>query len=214
MSKIIPAILSNNEQDFSSKINNDELINLVDFLQIDILDGSLFNATSFHQPSAIPNNLPCKIELHLMVINPEIYIESWSSIKQVSRVYIHAEIDSDLSPILQKIKKLNWQAGIAINPETKLSQIEYYLDEVDCIMLMGVEPGASGRPFAGKIVYEKLHSLKENHPNLLLAVDGGISSENINLLSSSGAENFCIGSQIWQSGNPAENYQKLASKIN
>jgi ribulose-phosphate 3-epimerase len=212
MKNIIPAILSNTEADFLHKINH-PLTKLVDFIQIDILDGSLFSSTSWHQPSAVPADLSTSIELHLMVDAPEVYIEAWSEVKQVKRAYIHAELDQDLSFILSKIYKNNWQAGIAINPETPISEILKYSDEITHALIMGVQPGASGRPFYGEEILAKVTELKKIAPDLIISIDGGISSENIALVVEAGIENICIGSALWKAESPESALQELVKLI-
>lgn len=208
--EIIPAILAKDESDFIEKINYDFHQPMT--LQIDILDGSLFNASSWHQPSAIPKDLTNNLELHLMVSNPEVYLDSWLQVDQVRRVYIHSEIDLEIQPIINKVRKRNLQIGLAISPDTSINDIEYYISDLDAVLVMGVEPGASGRPFIGELALEKIRQLRSVNDNLFIAIDGGVDLQNTPDLLQAGANALCIGSRIWSQGEPLQNYLQFQQK--
>ncbi len=211
MIEILPAILARDAADCQAKLCHAGLHNVANTFHIDILDGTMFDATCFADPHVIANwsNLP-NIELHLMIHNPLPVIELWHSlIPSLKRVIIHAELARPLGAILERAKSLNLEVGLALNPETSLDRIEHHLHHLDCVQIMGVHPGVSGRTFLGEEVLAKIRRCHGLHQNLIIQVDGGVSQKTAKTLVDAGASRLIAGSALWSAINPVDAYTQL-----
>jgi len=211
MIEIIPAVLVCNATDCQAKLLHPGLHSVADMFQVDVLDGTMFDASCFADPSVISTwpNLP-NIELHLMVHNPLPIIELWHSlIPSLKRVIIHAELARPLGAILERAQALGLEIGLALNPETSLDRVAHHLHNLDVVQIMGVHPGASGQPFLGEPILAKISRCHELHPNLIIAVDGGVSLKTAKNLVNAGASRLVAGSALWSAANPVEIYTQL-----
>ncbi|PIQ67353.1 hypothetical protein COY25_01330 [Candidatus Uhrbacteria bacterium CG_4_10_14_0_2_um_filter_41_7] len=213
MTKVVPAILVQSENEYLEKISNLEVRNEVSVMQFDILDGSMFGASSWSDIEVIKNlgNTP-NFELHLMIENPLQTVEKWhSKIKTVKRAIIHAEIKAGISESISAIKKLGIEVGLAINPETEISAVKMYLDDIDMILIMGVHPGQSGQKYLGSAINKKIREVHEKFSDLPVAVDGGITLLNAESIVDAGASELCVASTIWQAEDKKKVIQSLSS---
>jgi len=215
MPEIIPAILVDSKEEFIRRLRLVE--KEVETVQVDVLDGSMFDATSWFDATVIGKiETPLKFELHLMIENPLPVIEEWNKyVPGFTRAIIHAEISRSLGAIINAVKvNLKKEVGIAINPATPLEAIDNHLHTLDEILIMGVEPGASGRNYVGSVAEEKLAQAAHHAPQITRGIDGAVTLERLPSLLKSGAERFCVGSAIFSNENPKEmlrNLQKLLS---
>ena len=133
------SILSSDNREASvQKLNNTN----VDYLHIDVMDGKFVKNTQF-PISEIKKMLSLttkKADIHLMVENPLAYINELRD-QNISYITIHRELDTDLYPIIDEIKKLNYQVGLSIKPDTSVASLIPYLKDIDLILVMSVEPG-------------------------------------------------------------------------
>ncbi len=211
MIKIIPAVLARDAADAKAKLLHPGLRSVADIFQVDVLDRSMFDATCFADPQIISTwpDLP-NIELHLMIHNPLPIINLWHSlIPSLKRVIIHAELARPLGAILERAEALGLEIGLALNPETSLDRIAHHLHHLDVVQIMGVHPGASGQSFIGEPILAKIRRCHELHPNLIIAVDGGVSLQTAKSLINAGASRLIAGSSLWSAANPAEVYTQL-----
>jgi len=210
MPQIIPAFLTESEQQFDTQLR---LIQEdCEFIQVDILDGSLFPHISWHDPVAIGNmTIKPKIELHLMVENPLPIIELWKKhVPNVKRAVVSAEMHRPLGSIIAEIKeKSHLETGVAINPETPLKEIEDVLHIIDQLTIMGVHSGAMGQTFLGEMILDKIKQAKHHRPGLLVEIDGGVTEELIPILMNAGADRIVSGSLIFHDQNPTTKLQRL-----
>ncbi len=214
--EIIPAILAKEALEFKRKLAI--LEGRVETAQFDIMDGRFVPAKTFADPLKIrswASNL--KFELHLMVEDPEPWIEAWREEPRVRRVIIHAEIDRPLAVLIEKIKDQGWEVGLALNPETSWREIDEYIPELETALVMTVQPGKSGQPFEEAVskyhLLAKINDLRQAHPNLVISVDGGVSDKTLPLLLEAGATRFAVGSAIWQAPDPRQALLKLQNLI-
>lgn len=212
---IVPSVLVETEEEFVQKMAYKPLREIASLWQIDILDGSLFNKTSWADPKIVAtcSSLPA-LELHLMIENPLPIISEWKQhVPTLARIIVHAEIQQNILPILKAIKSMDLEAGIAINPETSLNEIKPFIDLINVLLIMSVHPGASGQTFLGSEITKKIHHAKQLYPHLLISVDGGIQVENAHLIAQSGADQLCIASALWNATNPELAFQKIQNVI-
>ena len=207
MKIIAPSMLSS---DFGRLIDEIELINKskADWFHLDVMDGVFVPNITFGSPvlDIFKNYAKKPLDIHLMIVNPENYIDKFSSYNP-DTITFHIEAVKDISAVLKKIKNLNIKAGLAINPDTPIKHLEPYLNEIDMVCLMGVFPGFSGQKFINK-TNSRLRDLKNliesKKSKALIQIDGGVDLSNVKELSRLGADILVSGSCIFKSKNPSK----------
>lgn len=207
--RITPSILN---ADFSRLQEEIEKISPVsDFLHLDIMDNVFVpNFTfDFQKASEIISQSPIPVDSHLMVANvDEIaiqYAEAGSS-----SVTFHVEAAQNISKTIRSIKQLGARASIALKPGTQIEEYSEFLDLVDMVLIMTVEPGFGGQKFMTDMM-KKVTMTKHligDRP-IWIQVDGGISLETIEIAREAGADTFVAGSAVFNSPEPALMVEKL-----
>lgn len=146
---------------------------------------------------ALKNNCKIPLDVHLMVEKPDSKIE-WFPISEGDMVSVHAESTYHLHRVLSKIKSLGAKAAVALNPATPLSAIEFVLPDIDCVMLMTVNPGFAGQKLIPSMI-EKIRKTREfldlnGYKNVEIEVDGNVSFENVPKMKQAGANIYVSGS--------------------
>ncbi len=217
MKIVAPSMLSCNFSELGDEI---EMVNKskAGWFHLDIMDGVFVPNITFGTPILeIFNSLGKKhLDMHLMIINPEKYIEKFAGLG-ADTITVHYEACDDLEKIIGDIKKLGVKAGVAINPNTDVSLLDHLLEEIDLVCLMGVFPGFSGQKFIPE-TFPRLKELKrmisKKNNNTLIQIDGGVSLNNAQELISLGADVLVAGSFVFKSDSPKETIEKLHSAIN
>jgi ribulose-phosphate 3-epimerase len=211
MKKIIPSILTNNFADLEFRLKQIE--ELTDWVQIDILDGKFTNNMSISIEDIASANISknLSVEAHLMVENPNQYFERCGA-SNIKRVIFHIEATDNADKLLDSVSKLKMQRGLALKPETSVDKVYPYINDLDVIVLMAVEPGFQGQKFIDTTL-DKIKLLKKMAPNIKIEVDGGINLDNIQSISDAGADYFILGSALLKSDNIKETFEKLNNKI-
>lgn len=217
MKIVAPSMLSCNFGELGDEI---EMVNKskAGWFHLDIMDGVFVPNITFGTPILeIFDSLGKKhLDMHLMIINPEKYIEKFAGLG-ADTITVHYEACDDLKKIIGDIKKLGVKAGVAINPDTDVSLLDHLLEEIDLVCLMSVFPGFSGQKFIPE-TFPRLKELKrminEKNTNTLIQIDGGVSLDNAQELISLGADVLVAGSFVFKSDSPKETIEKLHSAIN
>ena len=217
MKIVAPSMLSCNFGELGDEI---EMVNKskAGWFHLDIMDGVFVPNITFGTPILeIFDSLGKKhLDMHLMIINPEKYIEKFAGLG-ADTITVHYEACDDLKKIIGDIKKLGVKAGVAINPDTDVSLLDHLLEEIDLVCLMSVFPGFSGQKFIPE-TFPRLEELKrminEKNTNTLIQIDGGVSLNNAQELISLGADVLVAGSFVFKSDSPKETIEKLHSAIN
>lgn len=197
MPQIVPAILTNNQEDYKNKISILEKI--VSRVQIDIVDGQFAKNHTINSKEIAIVKTPLFLEAHLMADEPEKYIKDFNK-TDVKLITVHIESCKDnINDILDKIHLLGIKAGVAINPETPIEQIKKIVNKTDLVLLMGVHPGFGGQKFITETL-EKIKALRKSSSTIPIEVDGGINKENIKEIVQAGADYLVIGSSLFKNG--------------
>tara|TARA_Y200000002_G_C22594933_1_gene626893 strand:+ start:85 stop:738 length:654 start_codon:yes stop_codon:yes gene_type:complete len=217
MKIIAPSMLSCNFGKLEEEI---EMVNKsdADWFHLDIMDGVFVPNITFGTPilDIFKKYSEKHLDVHLMIVNPENYIEKFASLG-ANTITVHYEACDNLKDTIKQIKKLNVKAGVAINPDTDVSLLKGYIDQIDLVCLMSVFPGFSGQKFINE-TYERLKSLKtiisNSNANTIIQIDGGVSLDNAKKLVSIGADILVAGSFVFKSESPKKTIEKLYTAIN
>jgi ribulose-phosphate 3-epimerase len=212
MGIIAPSILS---ADFTKL--GEELINIekagADWVHIDVMDGQFVPNITYGPiiVDACSKASNLILDVHLMIETPDPIIPEFVK-AGANYISVHQEACTHLHRSLQLIKSFNIKAGVALNPATPVSSIEWVIDELDFILIMSVNPGFGGQKFIkssiDKII-ELSRLLKEKNSNAIIQVDGGINLETIKLVSDAGATSFVAGSAIFNTDDYKETIKNL-----
>ena len=201
------------------KENIELLTNLdIDYLHLDVMDGDFVNNKTlpFEEiKQIISYNKP--LDIHLMVSDAVKYIETYKLLNP-KYITIHYELNNDpnfnLSNVIKKIKNYGIKVGISIKPQTSVDKLLPFLNEIDLVLVMSVEPGQGGQKFLPSSIWKiaQLAELKENKDyNYQISVDGGINEKTINQIKE--ADIAVIGSAI-TNGNYQKNIENIIDIIN
>lgn len=208
--EIIPAVIGADFRAVEQKFN--KLEGLVEWAQLDVMDGLFAPTRSFNEPELLSELVgKLKIEAHLMIEEPEHYLDEWLGV--VDRVIVHYEATTDLERMIETTKHLPVKLGVALLLDTPIAKLEPYLDQINLVQLMSIaEIGAHGHPLEAKI-FEKIKSLRQARPDVIIAVDGGVNLKNAPKLIKAGANRLVVGSAIWASGDIAGTIKKFQNLI-
>ena len=202
--KISPSILS---ADFSQLGNEIKRLEEggADLIHVDVMDGHFVPNLTIGPPviKALKKNCSIKFDVHLMISPVHKYIDAYSE-AGADIITIHPEATDDLSASISKIKNLKKKVGVSLNPESKVSLIKDYLDQVDLVLIMSVNPGFGGQKFMPEVLdkIKELKIIQENQKiDFDIEIDGGINFENSKEAIEAGANILVSGTTIFKSNN-------------
>ena len=207
MAKIVPGILTNSEEDYHRRLLKAEYVS--DLIQIDIVDGKFANNQTIGVDVIKKYPSSSLLEIQLMVIYPENYIDELATLDYVSRIIFPYEIDADISSAIYHIKRHGKQAGLSLNPTTPVVSALHFFDDIDLLLLMTAKPGFSGQKL-GEGTYSRIKQVKKIVPELPVEVDIGVNFENARELCESGADFLVATSVLYNSEDFKLAYEKLA----
>ncbi len=204
---IAPSLLA---ADFSNLAQDIERVRQAgaNYLHLDVMDGVFVPNISFGPPviESIRKKTKLFFDVHLMIKHPQRYIENFIKAGADS-ITIHYESTSRPRDAIMKIKDHDVKAGIAISPNTPYEAVLPYLDIVDMVLVMTVEPGFGGQAMIPETL-EKVRAIKnyvdEHGIKVNIEVDGGITAENVHLALDAGANVIVAGSAIFKSKTPSK----------
>lgn len=186
------------------------------YLHVDVMDGKFVPSISFGMPviKSIRSASDIVFDVHLMIEEPIRYIKEFAE-SGADIITIHLEACDDVKATIDKIHSFGLKAGLSIKPKTEVEALIPYLDQVDMILMMSVEPGFGGQKYieesTGRI--EKVRAmLKERNLSTDLEVDGGINVDNVDNVLKAGVNVVVAGSAIF-GGNIKEKTRKFMEKL-
>ena len=180
------------------------------WLHIDVMDGHFVPNITIGVPvvASIRKITKLFLDVHLMIENPEKYIEPFAN-AGADILTFHYEAAKDVTELIKLIKSYNVKAGMSIKPKTPYDVVLPYLNDLDLVLVMTVEPGFGGQKFMADCA-EKIPLIKEKAPkDLIIQVDGGINAETARICTSFGANSLVAGNYIYKSDDIASAVKSL-----
>ena len=176
-----------------------------DMIHVDVMDGHFVPNLTIGPPviKALRSQCNLKFDVHLMISPVHKYIDAYAN-AGADIITIHPEATDDLGASILKIRELNKKVGVSLNPETKIDLITKFLNKIDLVLIMSVNPGFGGQKFMPEVL-EKIKALKkiQNEKDLSfdIEIDGGINFDNCKDAIDAGANILVSGTTIFKSNN-------------
>ena len=200
MIQLAPSILSADFSKLGESVKTIEKAG-AHLIHVDVMDGHFVPNISFG--AAVMKSLCGKTDMpfdvHLMIENPDKYLEDFVT-EQTEYITVHQEACVHLNRTVQHIRATGKKAGVALNPATSLSVLDYCLEDIDMVLIMSVNPGFGGQKFISSALdkVKALHEIKINKRlDFKIEIDGGINLENVRAVTDAGVEIVVAGSSVF-----------------
>ena len=215
--KIAPSMLA---ADFANLERDINMVNQsqADWFHMDIMDGVFVPNISFGMPvlKAMAQHAKKPLDVHLMIVDPDRYIQTFADLG-AAILTVHAEACTHIHRTVQAIKAAGMKAGVALNPHTPISVLEEVISDLDLVCVMSVNPGFGGQQFIEN-TYDKVRRLRAlsnaKNAEVMIEIDGGVTSKNAAALVQAGADVLVAGSFVFASENPSETISDLHAIAN
>lgn len=175
----------------------------IDYLHIDVMDGAFVPNISFGPAVMKSLNKVATVpyDVHLMIVEPDRYIENFVT-DNTEFITVHYEACDDLKKTIDHIHSLGCKAGVSIKPNTRAEVLDDYLEDIDLILVMSVEPGFGGQKFMDNSIPKiQYYNSKKDKYNYIIEVDGGVGSGNAHLVKDAGVDLIVAGSAVFKAAD-------------
>lgn len=184
-----------------------------EYIHFDVMDGVFVPNISYGIPilKAVSKIVKGTLDVHLMIIDPIKYVKDFAD-NGADIITFHSEADSDVIETINAIHSCGKKAGLAIKPNTPVSDVKQYLDKIDMLLVMTVEPGFGGQGFISETldkIAEAKKIIDSRGLDVPIQVDGGINAETAELVKKAGAEILVAGSYVFGAENMGSAVEKL-----
>lgn len=207
--RIVPSLLAETFEAFTVLVEQAE--SFADCVQVDVMDGIFVKTRSF--PVERINNVHTALsfEVHLMVQDPFSFMARISH-PGLKKVIFHCEASAEPLALIKKITERGLVPGLAIKPQTGIDKFRSAGEQADTLLFLTVDPGSYGHPFRPEVL-KKISEARKAFPDKVIAVDGGVSRDNLKMFNDIGVDYVCVGSRIFMQDDPAEQYRHFIEKV-
>lgn len=206
---IFPGILELSFEEFKKKLQ--VIDEVAEFVQLDIADGKFVEGKTFLDINRLDEiSTSAQIELHLMVEHPSRFVES--KIKNVTAAIAHIERKEEMDAFISNCRQNGYRVGVAINPDTPIDVLWPHAHRIDYVQFMTIVPGRQGQAFISDVL-PKIQQFKNAFPSIPCKVDGGVNLTTLDSVLAAGAEDFVIGSAIFDTEDPKASYLSLVKSM-
>lgn len=207
MATIIPAILTDDEAVYREQLQKAQ--HVAPIVQIDIVDGKFAQNVTVGPSVIAKYPTSANLEIQIMALDNLFYINDLVDLDFVFRIIVPYEKNHDLKECIYAARGKNKQIGISLNPATPVESIAHLFDDIDLLLLLGVEPGFSGQKFQEKVL-DKIGKAKELSKALAIEVDGGVNFETAPQAAAAGADFLAANSVLFGAPDFYVAFEKLA----
>ncbi|HYA31838.1 MAG TPA: hypothetical protein VED67_03690 [Thermodesulfovibrionales bacterium] len=207
--RIVPSLLAEKFDAFIALMEQAEVF--ADCVQVDVMDGIFVETRSF--PVERINNVRTTLffEVHLMVQDPFSFMSRISH-PGLKKVIFQSEAPAEPLALINKITERGLVPGLAIKPETGIDEFRAAGEHADTLLFLTVDPGSYGHPFRPEVL-TKVSEARKAFPDKVIAVDGGVSLDNLKMFYDVGVDYVCIGSRIFLQDDPGKSYRNFIEKV-
>lgn len=210
MNNIVPAILTPDFKELRSRLKQVEGFG-ARRVQIDVVDPYFVPGSSIGMPHLAQIRSSIDLEIHLMVQNPQLYIEA-ARYCNPKMIIMHVEPLKNPEYFATLVKRKKIEVGLALNPETSIQEIKPWVRFFSFILFLTIRPGRQGNALI-PFVLEKIEVFKKEFPQVKIGVDGGWNLNSISQLKNLNVDEIVVGSGIWKEKDPQEAYKRLISRV-
>ncbi len=200
--EVLPAIIASDQSGLDEML--DRVKDFAENIMLDLMDGKFVQASSLDFPMKLPKGP--RYQFHVMAVDPIQRLKDAPD--EVDAVVLHAEALGEIGEAIEGAREKKVKLFIALNPETPVSVLDPYLDKLDGVLIMSVNPGQYGAKFLPEQL-EKVRAVRTKSETITIEVDGGMNDKTMGEAVEAGANQIASGSYIMKSGDPEAAYESL-----